>query len=230
MWGVLQMSFMKLPKVILFDLDGVILDTETVYLELLTNYSNRIGMPIAKELYINNFLGMTRRDIDNYYKEKYKDKYDSEKYWNELNKYRKEYLLNNKIRIKNGFLDLKEYLNENNFYTGIVTSNSLEQTKELFNNTKLNLKDFDSIITRDDVLNTKPNPELYLKAIEKFGFNEYDYLTIEDSNVGITSALRANINVINVEDLDIIKPELKEKCLKRVKSLYEVKDYLKEMK
>lgn len=230
MWGVLQMNSMKLPKVILFDLDGVILDTETVYLELLTNYNKKINMPITKKFYINHFLGMTKNDINNYYKEKYNDKYNPNKYWDELNKYRKEYLLKNQIKIKKGFLDLKEYLKENNISIGIVSSNSLELILELFNNTKLNIKDFDLIVTRDDVLKTKPNPDLYLKAIKQFGFDNYEYIAIEDSNVGIISALKANIRVISVEDLDIIKPELKKKCFKCIKSLYEVIDILKEMK
>ena len=61
MWGVLQMSFMKLPKIILFDLDGVILDTESIYLKLMMEYNKKVNLPITKEFYINNFLGRTKK-------------------------------------------------------------------------------------------------------------------------------------------------------------------------
>ena len=61
MWGVLQMNSTKLPKIILFDLDGVILDTESIYLELMVEYNKNVNMPITREFYINNFLGRTKR-------------------------------------------------------------------------------------------------------------------------------------------------------------------------
>ena len=76
MWGVLQMNSTKLPKIILFDLDGVILDTESIYLELMVEYNKNVNMPITRKFYINNFLGRTKKDINSYYEKKYKEMFD----------------------------------------------------------------------------------------------------------------------------------------------------------
>ena len=91
MWGVLQMNSTKLPKIILFDLDGVILDTESIYLELMVEYNKNVNMPITRKFYINNFLGRTKKDINSYYEKKYKEMFDSKHYWDGLTKYRDDY-------------------------------------------------------------------------------------------------------------------------------------------
>jgi len=230
MWGVLQMSFMKLPKIILFDLDGVILDTESIYLKLMMEYNKKINLPITKEFYINNFLGRTKKEINDCYEKKFKENFDSDKYWNGIIKYRDNYLLRNEIKIKKDFLNLKKYLKANNFLFGIVTSNSKELTTKLLKKTRLQINDFEFIVTRDDVLYTKPKPDLYLKAVDYYKTDKDNFIAIEDSNVGIQSALNANIRVINLKDIDIIKPDLKRKCLKCVESLNEVIDVLEEMR
>lgn len=189
MWGVLQMSFMKLPKIILFDLDGVILDTESIYLKLMMEYNKKINLPITKEFYINNFLGRTKKEINDCYEKKFKEKFDSDKYWNGIIKYRDNYLLHNEIKIKKEFLNLKKYLKANNFLFGIVTSNSKELTTKLLKKTRLQINDFEFIVTRDDVLYTKPKPDLYLKAVDYYKTDKDNFIAIEDSNVGIQSAL-----------------------------------------
>lgn len=229
MWGVLQMNFMKSPKIILFDLDGVILDTESIYLNLMIEYNEMVNLPITKDFYIHNFLGKTKKEINEFYKKEFKEKFDSDKYWNGIIKYRDDYILHNEIKIKEEFLNLKKYLKVNNYLFGIVTSNSKELTTKLLKKTRLPINDFEFIITRDDVLHTKPEPDLYLKAIDYYK-NRDNFIAIEDSNVGIESALKANIKVINLKDIDIIKPDLKLKCLKCVESLNEVIDILEEMR
>lgn len=230
MWGVLQMSFMKLPKIILLDLDGVILDTESIYLKLMMEYNKKINLPITKEFYINNFLGRTKKEINDCYEKNFKEKFDSDKYWNGIIKYRDNYLLHNEIKIKKEFLNLKKYLKVNNFLFGIVTSNSKELTTKLLKKTRLQINDFEFIVTRDDVLYTKPKLDLYLKVVDYYKIDKDNFIAIEDSNVGIQSALNANIRVINLKDIDVIKPDLKCKCLKCVESLNEVIDVLEEMR
>ncbi len=230
MWGVPQMNFMKSPKIILFDLDGVILDTESTYLKLMIKYNKKINLPITKKFYIDNFIGRTKKEIDDCYEKQFKEKFDSDKYWSGIIKYRNNYLLHNEIKIKNGFLNLKKYLKDNNILFGIVTSNSKELTTRLLEKAKLQINDFEFIVTRDDVLYTKPEPDLYLKAVEYYKIDTANFIAIEDSNVGIQSALNANIRVINLKDIDIIKPNLKSKCLKFVESFNEVIDILGEMK
>ena len=230
MLGVLQMNSMKLPKIILFDLDGVILDTESVYLELMIDYNKNVNMPITRKFYIDNFLGRTKKDINSYYEKKYKEKFDSEQYWNGITKYRDDYFKYNSVEIKKGFLRLKRYLKDKKYLVGIITSNSKGLTIKLLKAAGLKIDDFNIIITIEDVFNTKPFPDLYVKAINHFNVDNDNFIAIEDSNLGIQAALNANIKVINIEDIDVVKPNLKHRCFKCIKTLDEVISILEEMK
>lgn len=230
MWGVRQMNSMKLNKVVFFDLDGVILNTETIYLKLMLEYNIKLDMAITKEYYIKNLLGKTKREISNYLSEKFKNKFEYNNYWKGLEEIRRNYLLNNKIEIKQGFFELMDFLKKNNYNFGIVTSNSKALAIDLLKNSGLNISDFNFIISREDVVNTKPAPDLYYKAMNNFKLKKQEYIAIEDSNVGIKSALSAGIKVINIKDIDIIELDLKTKCIATLKSLEEVIGILKEMK
>lgn len=230
MWGVLPMSFMKLPKIFLFDLDGVILDTESVYLKLMIKYNKKNNMPITRKFYIDNFIGKTKKDINNYYEKKYKYEFNTNQYWDDLIKLRDDYFKYYGVKIKKGFLSLIKYLKNNNYKIGLITSNSRKLTLKLLITAGLKIDDFDVIITREDVINTKPFPDLYLKAIEYFNADNNDFIAIEDSNVGIQSALNAKIQVIYLKDIDVVKTKLKKECFKCIKTLDEAISILEELK
>ena len=61
---------------------------------------------------------------------------------------------------------------------------------------------FDHILTNQDVLEPKPNPEGYVFLIEKFGFDKKDTFIIEDSPKGIRAAISSGANVIKVKNAD----------------------------
>lgn len=224
------MNFMNYPRIVLFDLDGVILNTESVYLDLMLKYNKKINLPISKRFYINNLLGKTKNEITYHLYKKFKTKFKEKEYWDDLFKYREEYLKNNLLEIKDGFVPLFKYLKKRGISIGIVTSNSIILVKQLLLNAGININDFDIIITREDVKSTKPAPDLYLKAIEYLKINKNEVIAIEDSNVGIRSALSAGINVINVKDIDFIENNLRKKCILAEESLNGVLNFFKEMR
>ena len=207
------MSFMKSNKIILFDLDGVVLNTEFIYLKLMLKYNENLDMPITKEYYIKNLLGKTKREISYFFSQDFGEKFNYDEYWSRLEIIRNKYLLNNKIDVKKG----------------IVTSNSKKLTNELLINAGLNPCDFKVIVSRDDVVATKPNPDLYIKAMNHFKEKSERFIAIEDSNVGIQAALNAGIEVVNIEDIDIIELKMKSKCLASFKTLDDVIVLLKEI-
>lgn len=68
---------------------------------------------------------------------------------------------------------------------------------------KLNINNlFDIIISRDDVVNLKPAPDAYLKAVEKLNVNSNNCLAIEDANRGIESAQKAGIKVLKTDQFN----------------------------
>ncbi len=216
------MNFMKLPKVVLFDLDGTILDTENLYLNLMLQYNHHKNIFISKKFYIENFLGKSKDVISSIMEKVYNNQYNKDDYWKGLLEYRNNYIFNHKISVKEGFYELIEYLQSEKCYIGLVTSNSLELVQLLLKQAGIDINIFNSIICREDVKYLKPHPDLYEYAISQLGVEKNDVVAIEDSSVGIQAALNANINVIHVNDIEKISKHLEKQCVVCVKSLYDI--------
>ena len=221
------MNFMKFPKAFLLDLDGTVLDTESLYLQLMMNYNKKYGLHISKQFYINNFLGKSRDVISEIMKIRWKDKYDENEYWMGLLKYRKDYLKNNKVKAKEGFLEFIKYVKLNHSYIGIVTSNSLDLVKFLLQQANINENDFDIIICRDNVEKIKPYSDLYEFAIKKLRIKKEDIIVIEDSPIGIEAAINANLKIINIKDIAFVNKDLNQKCCMTINSFYDIINFMK---
>ena len=91
---------------------------------------------------------------------------------------------------------------------------------------QFNFEKFNLIVTRDDVVRVKPYPDLYNLALKKSGLNNLEVIVIEDSIVGVQSAIRAHLNVIHVPDVIKIDDELRKNCLMIIESLQDLKKYL----
>ncbi len=93
---------------------------------------------------------------------------------------------------------------------------------------KANLKDcFDAIVCGDDVVNSKPNPEIFLKAAKKINVNPKNCIVIEDSPMGVEAAYNGGIRCINVPDLKEPDEQIKSQSHKILENLLEVREYLK---
>ena len=80
----------------------------------------------------------------------------------------------------------------------LVTTASKKNTFEILNYTK-KLELFDIILTSDDIKNPKPDPEGFLKAIEKSNVDSRESVIFEDSDIGIEAAKKTNATVFRVE-------------------------------
>ena len=97
--------------------------------------------------------------------------------------------------------------------------------KKLINEFKMN-DVFDLILTSEDVKKKKPNPEVYLKVLEKLNVSKKDCLIIEDSLEGVKVANNAEIEVLNVVDKNMIKTQSTIDKLSTYK-MNSLKDFLK---
>ena len=221
------MNSLNYIKAVFFDFDGVIVDSENIYCQLMLDYNQYQKINISQEYYISELIGKSRMEISRILKEKYQDEFDESCYWDGLLEYRKEYLANHNIPIKQGYEFLIKYLKENNFFTGIVSSSSLNLVQTIILENNVNINDFDLIVTRENVQKLKPYPDLYEYALAQSGFAKDEIVAIEDSKVGIQSALDSHIQVIHVQDLSIVPDSLLSKCMTSVLSLDEVALVLK---
>jgi beta-phosphoglucomutase-like phosphatase (HAD superfamily) len=80
----------------------------------------------------------------------------------------------------------------------------------------------------DEVANSKPNPEIFLKAAGKLGVPPEKCIVLEDSHAGIEAAFSAGMKGINIPDLKMPDERIKRLAYKIMPSLLDVRDYLKE--
>lgn len=104
------------------------------------------------------------------------------------------------IPVKEGVIELLQWLKANNIPTAVATSTQKEVA-----NIKLKLAQldsyFDSFTTGCEVTHGKPDPEIYLLAAQRLGVDPQFCLAFEDSNNGVISAVSANMMTYQIPDL-----------------------------
>jgi len=86
------------------------------------------------------------------------------------------------------------------------------------------------VVGGDEVKDSKPNPEIFLKALERLGTGKKETLVLEDSLNGVKAAHNAGIPVIMIPDLFVPNAEAKEKAVEIKDILNEVIDYIEKNK
>tara|TARA_A100001515_G_scaffold145051_2_gene151593 strand:- start:3015 stop:3626 length:612 start_codon:yes stop_codon:yes gene_type:complete len=93
-------------------------------------------------------------------------------------------------------------------------TNSIRKTANLMLQKTGVLKYLDYVLTNQDVHNSKPHPEGYLFLVDKFKFNKEDVIIVEDSPKGLAAAYASGCNVIEVKNPDCVDISLFKEFLK----------------
>ena len=215
-------------KAVLFDMDGVIFDTEREYLKEWEVIFKKYGYKMKKEIYIS-VMGRGRKKVKEIFKEKFGEDLPIDKMYIEKDKMLKEAVENNKVPLKEGALELLEFLKENGYKIALATSAKRDRVKIQVSHAKIE-NIFDAIVCSEDIINSKPNPEIFLKAAEKVCVNPENCIVIEDSEAGIKAAFNAKMMGFHVEDLKKADESILKYSYKNFKNLIEIKEYIKDMK
>lgn len=214
-------------KAVLFDMDGVIFDTEREYLKEWEVIFKKYGYKMKKEIYIS-VMGRGRKKVKEIFKEKFGEDLPIDKMYIEKDKMLKEAVENNKVPLKEGALELLEFLKENGYKIALATSAKRERVKIQVSHAKIE-NIFDAIVCSEDITNSKPDPEIFLKAAEKVCVNPENCIVIEDSEAGIKAAFNAKMMGFHVEDLKKADESILKYSYKNFKNLIEIKEYIKSM-
>ena len=200
-----------LAKAILFDLDGVILDSEKIYSRFWLEAATKLGYELDPSAVLNLRScdsTIARNIVDN--ATGHIGAYDRIR--STRKQLMSEYMKSNVIDLKPG---VKEFLNciaGLSVKKVIVTSASPDEKYALLS--KYGIADFfDDIVSVKDVIRNKPFPDVYLFACKKLGFMPSECYAIEDSPNGIISAYDAGVHVIMIPDLTEPDELIKEKCV-----------------
>ena len=230
----------KGKKVIIFDMDGTLIDSVGVW--------NKVDIELIRKLgcqeELNEFEVQRQRDnklrefsksenpyID--YCQFLNTKYDCNLTGEETLKLRYDIAqdyLKNKIDYKENVPEFLKLLKSKG-YTLVIASTTRRNNMNIYCNenkniiNKANIKDYFTIVyTREDAKEIKPNPEIYLKVVNELNVNKEECLIFEDSLIGIEAATNAGIDVVAMYDKysDMEREEINKKATYNVNNYKEV--------
>ena len=205
---------------VLFDMDGVVLDTEKLYARFWAEAAHALGYPMTYEQALgmrslNSAAGQAK--LESYFGPGVSRA--------EMRKKRVElmdaYVAQFGVEAKPGIHELLDYLKGQGIRTAIATSSPMERAKSYLDSLGLTAK-FDCICSGHDVAQGKPAPDIYLKAAASIGVPPENCLAIEDAPAGIESAHRAGCWPVLVPDLDGSDEEMRKTLYAEADSLFDI--------
>ncbi len=178
-----------MKRYLLWDNDGVLVDTEFWYFKATQRALAELGVALEKKTYLQRMVhGQSSWDLAaaaGIQANRIAMKRQQRDAWYE------EYLQRESIDIP-GVEPLLERLSKTHRMAIVTTSTSAHF--ELIHKNRRLLRYMDFVLTREDYVSSKPDPEPYLLALQTFGANAGDCLVIEDSQRGLQSAIAAGID------------------------------------
>ncbi|BCZ44798.1 hydrolase [Clostridium gelidum] len=213
-------------EAVLFDMDGVIFDTERVYLEHWIKIFKKYGYEMKKEIYVS-VMGRGRENIMKTFVKIYGENLPILQMYKEKDQLLVQAVKEGQVPMKPGAKEILNFLKENNFKIALATSAKKDRMMMQLKIGKIENK-FDAIVCGDDITNSKPDPEIFLKAAQKLSVNPENCVVVEDSPSGIKAAYSAEMMGLHVEDLKKADEEILKYCHKSFKNLLEIKEYINE--
>lgn len=212
---------MKKVESVIFDMDGVLFDTESIYLKVWKNVFRKYGYKMTKDIY-SQVIATGRENVKKVFLREFGQDLPIEKMYEEKDIALKEEI-EKRVYIKKGAIEILTHLKSKNYKVALATSSDRERMNKQLEKARIK-KYFDEIVCKDEVEKTKPNPEIYLKVANKLNVNPKNCLVIEDSLAGVKAAYKANMKVLHVEDLKKADNEIKKYCYKSFNNLLEIKE------
>ena len=214
-------------KAVIFDMDGLLFDTEIVYYEASQMVADQMGFPYDKELYLK-YLGVSDEEVWANYHQIFASfgKNNVQKFINDAYEETIRRFSLGAVQLKPGVIELLDFLEEHRIPKVVASSNQRHIIELLLEKNQLT-NYFETIVSAENVKRAKPDPEIFLLAHDYLGTKKQETLVLEDSKNGILAAASAEIPVIMIPDLLAPSEDLQQKTLAVLSSLHEVPGYLK---
>ena len=186
-------------KAVIFDMDGLILDTEKLLVKYWCQAANEAGFPMRRE-HALNIRSLARKFAIPYLQGIFGEEFDYVKIRSRRMELMKQHISEHGLETKPGIAELLDYLDSKGIPAAIATATDIQRTEDYLGQVGL-LGRFSRIVCAAMVENGKPKPDIYLYACEQIGEAPADCIAVEDSPNGVRSATDAGIRTVMVPDL-----------------------------
>lgn len=211
-------------KAIIFDMDGLMIDSERVTFECYQERLKDMNLTMDEKFY-KTLLGKPIKGIYQRFYDVYGNDFPIENVIQDVHQLMAERFETEGVPVKKGLVELLHYLKDNNYKTIVATSSNRDRVDKILAQAKIT-EFFDDSICGDEVTKGKPNPEVFLKSCQKLGVNVDEAIVLEDSEAGIQAAYSGNIDVICIPDMKYPEQEFEKMTTKILDSLDQVIDFL----
>ncbi len=207
-------------KAVIFDMDGLMFDTEALAKKGWLIVGREFNLPITDEI-LHRVIGMNAAGVKKTCTDYFGAGFDYEGFRQTVEDYMNKVLEEDGMPVKRGLPELLDYLKENRYQTAVASSSSRATVEDYLRRAKME-GIFSTLICGDMVTRSKPEPDIFLKAAEELGAAPADCLILEDSPNGIRAAHAAGMRVIMVPDLIEPTADLRAMASKVCESLHDV--------
>lgn len=219
---------MKLKKLAIFDMDGLIFDTERLFMEKKHEVLRQMGYPAREEDYIKT-IGLSGTLLREKLREVYGPEYPAEEITRRTRAAMDLSLEQNGPAVKPGIEELLQWFRERGVLCCVASSTVRAYVEKFLRLAKLDgyfcrdsrlllsgvpkpreccSEEIPCIVGGDEVARSKPEPDIFLAACARMGVAPEDALVLEDSENGVRAACAAQIPVICIPDLKQPSPEV----------------------
>lgn len=205
---------------VVFDLDGLLLDSEAIALKAMQAAAQEQGIELPAEVRLQ-MIGVPADTCRRLVADRYGDAVEIERLFVSATRHLEACVQAGELRVKPGVAALLDALDHLRLPRAVATSSSRHRALHHLETAGL-LHRLDEVVTRDDVTRGKPHPDLFLEASRRLGQLPARCLAFEDSYNGVLAAVSAGMPVVMVPDLLAPTAQMHAIALRVVASLEEV--------
>ncbi|HML36528.1 MAG TPA: HAD family phosphatase [Bacillota bacterium] len=213
-------------KGIVFDMDGLMFDTERLSAKSWAFAGRQMGFEITEAMAVKT-LGLNIRDTERVLRNELGEGFD----FSAAKKIKIDYMTScierDGLPMKPGLKELLDYLTANHFKITVATSTERERAQYYFDKAGISGY-FNKIVCGDMIERGKPEPDIYLKACEILDVNPGECMALEDSPMGVLSASRAGMKPVMIPDLLQPDEETGSLLYAKLSTLFDVIELLSE--
>lgn len=214
-----------MTKAVIFDLDGLLVDTETISYKIYKEIFAEIGYEFSLAEYAQKFSGKTLLQNIEQLVNTYQLPWTVEAGFSKVAEIEGGFVAQG-VELKPGAIELLTYLKNNGFKIAMASSSIEERAKGILRQHNI-VECFDAFVFGYEVDKGKPAPDIFLRACEKVAESPENCLVLEDSEAGVQAAFSANIPVICIPDMKVPNQRYLDMASATFSSLDEVITYLK---